>query len=143
MKNYLATMLLSAVAVTPGPVVANPINVSTFLACPGTNFSNNVITNFGSYIAGYGEQSFLSTTIPIYFKSEHCIGDAPRSLINYTNFSTSYDSVTGTVTCSYQSSIVSEPLLTVAYTITNGKGGIITSQAPNGISLLIPIGSAA
>jgi hypothetical protein len=63
MKNKLAlvSVLASAVmAFVPVVTHANPIGVNADFYCPSTQGSNNVVVNFGDYIAGYGVESMLS-----------------------------------------------------------------------------------
>ncbi len=99
-----------------------------------------MITHFGTYIAGYGNESFLSQNNPVYFRSASLSSETPCNLNNYFNETASYNSATGQVSCSYISSFISEPRFVVYYSLTNGQGAAIQNSSSNSISLLLPIG---
>lgn len=139
MKCSLVSMLmLSTVALSPA--MANPITTGFTINCPGTTLSANMLTNFGNVVAGYGVESILSQTIPVYFQSTALASNTPASLFNYFNDSASYNSATGVVSCHYQSNISTDPILIVSYNVTNGKGGAVLAQSANSISVNLPVG---
>ena len=140
MKNTLLSLVLSGVAIAPGGVMADPTNVSLYIACPETQPGWNMITNFGNYIAGFGMETVFSTNIPVYFKSTYMPSNTPNTLINYGNSSIEYDSTTGIVTCNYSTNVASNPVFSVSYTITNGKGGALESVSNKALSLIFPVG---
>jgi hypothetical protein len=139
MKCSLVSMLmLSTVALSPA--MADPVSTGITVDCPGTTLSSNMLTNFGNIVAGYGVENILSQTIQVYFQSATLAWNTPASLFNYFNDSASYNSATGVVSCQYQSNIATDPMLTVSYTITNGKGGAVLAQSANSISINLPVG---
>lgn len=120
-------------------IIANPIGVPVDITCPSAQGNTNVITNFGSYIAGYGSESVLSGSNLIYFKSNSLPDDIPRKLTNYFNESADYDSTTGRISCVFASN-TSDPRFSIAYFSTNGLGGIVQAQSNNSISIIFPVG---
>ena len=142
-KMLLSLLTLSCAAFATGPIHADPSSVSVYITCPGTQLSQYQITNFGTYIAGFGSETLFSQTMNVYFKSQNLPYNTPDSLNNYFNESVSYDSTTGAVTCSYQSNVGTDPFLTASYMITNGKGGAIQAQSSNAITVAFPVGLKA
>ena len=142
-KNHVlrSLLVLSSLVLSPGIVLAgNPIHYGVNVFCPYTQTGPNVITNFGSYIAGYGAEDILSQTTQVYFRSTSYVGNVPARLNNYFNESISYDSTTGVVSCNYQSNIPTDPVFSVSYNLTNGLGGAVQSQSSNAISIYFPAG---
>jgi hypothetical protein len=133
-----SSFITSGIAIANGPAANNNITVT----CPATSSQQNptnFITNFGNYIGGYGTASLnFGGQYPIYFTSTDCIQDVPADLSNYTFLTTSYNSTSGAVTCSYQG--MTSPIFSISYNITNAIGGTIQSQANNYISINLPIG---
>ncbi len=142
-RSLISLLVLSSAVFASGVVTADPVSVSTYVACPGTQNGSSQLTNFGNYIAGFGSQSLLSQTVFVYFKSEGIPSNTPGNLTNYFNDAAAYDSTTGRVSCSYQSSISTDPYFTVSYTLTNGRGGAVQGQTNNAISILFPVGLKA
>ena len=64
----------------------------------------------------------------------------PASLANYSNNTTSYDSTTGVVSCSYTSNAQNEAPFLISYNLTNGFGGYVESQSNNAITIILPAG---
>lgn len=151
-KNYslksvlvLSSLILAPLAMAnplkaPLNIIANPVGVPADIVCPSTLGSSNVLTNFGSYIAGFGTESILSVSNAVYFKSNSLPDEMPRKLVNYFNEAADYDSTTGKVTCRYASNGPTDPRFSVYYTLTNGTGGVIQGQSSNSISLLFQVG---
>lgn len=142
-RSLVSLLVLSSITLAPALTMANPTSTSIYIGCPGTQLSAHMITNFGGYVAGYGQESILSQTMNVYFLSQSLPTNVPTSLLNYSNAATSYDSTTGKVICSYQSSIATEPFFSVAYKLTNGRGGAVLSQSNNEIGLTMPLGLKA
>lgn len=136
----LAPLAMANSLSTPLNIIANPVGVPADLVCPSTQGTSNVLTNFGSYIAGFGTESILSVGNSVYFKSNSLPDDMPRKLVNYFNESTDYDSTNGKVTCTYASSVPTDPRFAVYYRLTNGTGGVIQAQTSNSISLMFQVG---
>ena len=135
----LSSCVLSPIAMS-SIVTSNPVALSVEFVCPGTQGTQNIVTNFGSYIAGYGTEFILSNNNNVYFKS-NCLQDGtPRKLTNYNSSATDYDSTTGKVTCTYTSNNSIEPNFSVGYYLTNGRGGTIQSQSNNVIAINLPVG---
>lgn len=121
-------------------IITNPVGQPSDIYCPSTQGTTNVVTNFGSYIAGFGTQFSLSNNQPIYFKSGLPAPGTPRKLLSYFNESIDYDSTTGNISCTYASNNFGEPPFSVDYLLTNGRGGIVVGQSNNSISLIFQIG---
>ncbi|CAM3044830.1 hypothetical protein LEAN103870_14540 [Legionella anisa] len=142
MKNiFLSSLLmLSGSIALPEMAMADPIGYEVNVFCPMTQGGPNAVTNFGSYIGGYGMENILSQTLQVYFRSTGSVQDVPANLINYFNDSVTYNSATGNIICSYQSNNPADPRFTVTYTITNGLGGTLLGQSNNSITVRIPVG---
>ena len=140
----LSGFIMSPAIVTASvPVPKNPSGIFVDVTCPGVHGISNVLTNFGSYVAGYGQESMSSQpSVPVYFTSSYLPPTVPHSLIYYFNETATYDSTTGVVTCSYLSS-QSDPGFSVNYYVTNGKGGAINMQAANTLEIVFPFGLTA
>lgn len=119
---------------------ADPIDYNMQIKCPTINGKQNILTNYGDYIGGYGSQT-LDSNQPrlIYFKSLSLPSGMPSKLGTYDNSLVEYNSATGVVSCAYES-FADQPAFTVSYALTNGRGGMVVSQAKNSISLVLPIG---
>ena len=139
--GFRSLLALSGLVLSPGIVLAdNPITYGVTVYCPGTQGSSNVITNFGSYIGGYGVEYILNYTTQAYFRSTAYLQNVPASLANYFNESVAYNSTTGVISCTYQSSIPTDAIFAVSYNLTNGLGGSVQSQSANAISINFPAG---
>lgn len=147
-KNFSLRWILigSSFITAPGIAIANnpPINNNITVNCPATSSQQNptnFITNFGSYIAGYGTASInYGSQYPVYFISTGSIQDVPADLSGYTFLTTSYNSTSGTVTCSYQGTIFTSSIFSISYNITNAVGGTVQSQGNSYISINLPFG---
>lgn len=139
MKKIISTLAIALIpALTPSTVFANPIEHDVTYICPQAQ----KISNFGSYVGGYGIEILSpSKKIPIYFKSMQHDPQIPWFLGNYSNYSTNYDAPTGIVFCSYASSYAYEKNFSVAYSITNGKGGRILQRTADTILVSFLVGS--
>lgn len=144
MKSSIAlASLLSLSAIAPTLAFAEPGGLNIVITCPATNGNQNVLTNFGEYIAGYGQETIEGVGgMPVYFRSfASNFSNLPTKLTNYRNEGVTYVSTTGQVNCNYVSqSPNKEPAFDVSYTLTNGKGGSVTRQAPNSITIRLPVG---
>ncbi|VVC76215.1 hypothetical protein AQUSIP_15210 [Aquicella siphonis] len=141
-KISLAAVLgVSILAISPFSVYADPAGIRVTVQCPGTNNGANVITNFGDYAAGYGMETIENQgQFPVYFKSAVLSPNTPANLSSYYNRSVQYDSTSGRVSCNYSSSNLTEPDLTVAYVLTNGKGGAVLASDSIGVTFSLPVG---
>lgn len=144
MKTYVALASLlsvSALSLTPVIAAADPAGINILVRCPTTQGVQNVLTHFGDYIAGYGDETIQNQgSTPIYFKSSALAFGVPGQLGNYHNNGTSYESSSGQVTCNYTSSNPKEPNFAVSYDLTNGKGGTIVQQGKDFIRFVLPVG---
>ncbi|ARB90685.1 hypothetical protein [Legionella longbeachae] len=133
-------ILTHGIAIANNPPAYNNITVN----CPATSYqqnNTNFITNFGSYIGGYGTASInYATPYQAYFISTGTIQDIPADLTSYTFLTTTYNSTSGTVTCSYQSNVFTSPVFSISYNFTNALGGTVVSQGNNYISINLPFG---
>lgn len=119
---------------------ADPIEYNMQIKCPTINGKQNILANYGEYIAGYGTQTLDSSqSRPVYFKSLSLPNGVPAKLSTYDNSLVDYNSTTGMVSCTYDS-FADQPVFTVSYALTNGRGGIVISQTKESISLALPIG---
>lgn len=144
MKILTLASILSVSALTLMPCVASadPVGVKIDVKCPAAGSNGpDALANFGDVIAGYGQEVVTNQNNPIYFKSTAPLApNTPSKLSNYRNDSVDYDSTTGTVSCNYVSLIYPEPRISVSYVLTNGKGGIVTNQAGDYVSITLPVG---
>lgn len=133
-------LLLSSFIVVPEVAMADPTGYDVTVICPAPQGGPNSVANFGSYIGGYGVEFILSQTLQVYFRSTGSVDDIPANLANYFNDSVNYNSASGNVVCSYQSTNPGDSRFTVTYSITNGLGGAVQAQSNNSISIRIPVG---
>ena len=121
---------------------ANPRGLVVDIACPDTKSPEIALTNYGSYVAGYGYEFFRDVdTRKIYFKSEGALAPTvPSDLTNYYHTGVNYDSTSGKVTCQFSSQKSDEAPFSVAYILTNGLGATVLDATSNGIELEIPVG---
>ena len=139
MKKIISTLAIALIPALTSPIIfANPIEHEVTYICPFVQS----LSNFGSYIGGYGLEILSpSKRIEIYFKSMQQDSHVPWFLGNYTNYSANYDAPTGTVFCGYTSAYAFEKNFSIAYTITNGKGGRILYRAADSIQVSFLVGS--
>ena len=135
---FISLLSVSTLSLTPTIAAADPGGLNILIKCPRTGAGPNVLTNFGDYVAGYGAETIHGITNPIYFKSITSIQGVPTSLNAYGNEAAAYDSTNGNVTCQFGSS--ENPGFTVAYTLTNGKGGFVTNQGRDFVEISLPVG---
>jgi hypothetical protein len=148
-KSYSLTSLavLSGVLIAspalmakPLSIAMNPTSLTINVVCPTTQVGPYVLGNLGDYIGGYGYENICSLANNIYFKSSGLPSDIPHQLTNYYNSSVTYNSTSGSVSCSYSSNNQGEGNFSVNYTLTNGRGGVALSQSNNEINILLPVG---
>jgi hypothetical protein len=139
--NALVLFLLSStVSLTPVVASADPGGINITIICPNVQNKEDMLSNYGDYIAGYGvKQIIFEPNLPIYFKSSASTARVPVDLQPYVNAWVKYNSSTGSISCSYVSNL-GEPSFDMAYTLTNGKGGKITRVDNDRIFILIPFG---
>lgn len=136
---FSSLVVASGIAMASSP--GNPTNHVVTIVCPYTHTGPNIVTNFGMYVAGFGSENILTQTNQVYFTSgDFGVPGVPDSLANYSNLSTDYNSARSMVTCTFQSSVPTDPNFSVNYYITNGFGGYINSQSNDTISLTLPVG---
>ena len=125
----------------PNPTPGGPSALTVDVSCPGVHGVTNVITNFGDYVGGYGVEYIMSQPgVPAYFTSPFLPPTVPSSLVYYFNETANYDSKTGIVSCTYLSSLPTEPGFSVAYYVTNGRGGAINTQTASTVEIIFPFG---
>lgn len=137
--NIAFILVFCGLSVAP-PTFADPTVLKLAFTCPLPKGNGiNVISNFGSYVAGYGSE--LIDDNPA-FNTPYFIGNIPSGAnipANiqqgvYVNSGTDFDVTTGMVSCSYKSSTRFDPF-TVNYFITNSRGSVITSQSADKINI--------
>src|SRR5690242_16664869 len=103
-KGIFFIILFGATSVFAG----SGSNQYTFI-CPLTTGNSNVLTHYGNYIGGYGEEFMNGSNIPeAYFKGpvfEESNIPHNLSMGMYVNNGTSYASATGVISCMYNSTI--------------------------------------
>lgn len=136
--------LIAVFALSPLVAVADPMEFEVSVFCPNVGNGFNSLAHFGDYIAGNGEELLGGQRRNVYFKSTESIASKiPAGFTNYKNKKATYDSTTGSVTCSYSTYLYDAPEFSVSYTLTNGKGGIVTHQTDERITFRLPIGFKA
>lgn len=139
-KTILAGLTILTLVNAPLLFAQGMTNLRVDITCPATQGQSNVVTNFGTYIAGEGiEQVDSNNPTQIYFLGPVPLG-TPSKLTEYNNAGTNYDSTTGQVDCIYSQS--GYPTFVVSYILTNGKGGSIQYSNSNFISISLPVGLA-
>ncbi|RUR12625.1 hypothetical protein [Legionella sp. km772] len=133
MKNYLFAGIAALFAVSAS---AEPTHHDVTFTCPAVN----AISHFGDYVAGYGVEAIFGDSRAVYFKTIMWPANVPSNLSTYNSLATNYDSINSLITCSYVSSDANNADFDLHYQMTNGKGGLITAQTPNMISIQFPIG---
>lgn len=133
MKKYLFAAVCTLLTST---VSAEPTKHDVTFTCPAIN----AIAHFGDYVAGYGSESIFGDIRPVYFKTNLWPIGIPSTLSTYSSSATHYDSITALITCSYISSDVNNTAFDLLYHMANGRGGFVTAQTLNMISLQFPIG---
>ncbi len=145
-KSMLNAMLCSlcALSVFSNTAIASPSTHTIDITCPGvaTTAFPFIVTNFKDYIAGYGNElidgSLPYPNIPYFTYTIPSGANIPSILTGYVNNGTDYDSTLGQVTCQFSRSGFDS--FSVTYPITNGKGGVISTQTNNTIQVLVPFG---
>ncbi len=137
-----SVLSLSALTLAPIKASADPIGLNVTIQCPNSKGSGEtVITHFGDYIGGFGVEDIRNQgQKQIYFKSNFVAPNTPTDLTDYDNSDIQYDSSTGTVTCNYTNPRANAPLVTVSYTLINGKGGAIEGKSSCSILINLPVG---
>lgn len=132
-KGIFLIALLTATNVFAGP---NDHHYS--FVCPATSGDSDVITHFGTYIGGYGDEFMNGSHISdAYFKGpvfEESNIPHNISMGGYFSSGTSYASATGVVSCMYTSKMGYDPFK-VSYQMTNGLGGVVTSSNDGTITI--------
>lgn len=136
MKKHSVLIPFIAAALIAGTATADPVRVQADFTCP----TMDMVSNFGTYIAGQGMELILSLHNPVYFKSTAYLAGVPNNLSTYSSYSTNYDSVTATVICTYASSDPTHANFDLNYYVTNGQGGRIRNQTNNTINIIFPLG---
>lgn len=139
MKKLTAIILASSLSTT---ALASPTIAVVDVFCPSTTIIGiHRLSNFGSFIAGYGTMNIDSNPANNpYFRYQIPAGaNIPHSLTSYFNNGIDYDDTTGTLTCHYKSTGTFAPFSTV-YTMTNATYGQIVTQTANSIRINLLIG---
>jgi hypothetical protein len=145
MKKVIIALLLSAVALVPQLATADPSVVELAFTCPTTTGTDiHTLANFGNRIAGYGTETLAGTpaiNLPFFSTVVATGANIPAKLNqgSYANDATDFDNINSFVSCHY-ASFGGYDAFTVYYFITNGRGGVITSQTPNTISINVYVG---
>lgn len=135
-NSFLSSLFAATLSLAATSVGASPLFTQADFSCPVVS----QLSNFGDYIAGYGNEMVLSQNNPVYFQTIQWPAGVPDSLNGYYNSGTNYNSVNAHVTCSYASGDGSSQPFDLAYYVTNGKGGLVQWQNNESISLMLPVG---
>ncbi|RDI42853.1 hypothetical protein [Aquicella lusitana] len=133
--TFVSLLSLSSLTFIPSVSLADPVGLRVEINCP----TRNELANFGDYVAGNGYEVIQDRFNTIYFKSSSLPTLMPAKLDTYRSESTEYDSTSGRVTC-YYNSLAQDPRFSVAYTLTNGRGGSVISQSESNIAISLPFG---
>lgn len=143
----LIAQLASGIAVSSLCVsiaMAQNHSVKVTLNCPDiANKRSEVITNYGTYIAGTGFERINSdaATRPLFQGQTAQGANIPIDLQTngYSNNGVSYNPAVGTVTCYYKSSMGFDPF-SISYLMVNAIGGYTVSSGSKEINMKLPIG---
>lgn len=132
LAGWLFALTLTLISKT---TVAYPIGVSVIFTCPCIN----MLTNSNEQVAGVGTELIFGKNNPVNFESPTS-ATLPNQFLNYNNAGIDYDSVLGEVTCSYVSSVSTDQPFSLSYSMTNGKGGIMSAKSNNTMSIILSVG---
>lgn len=147
MKNFM-TKLLSVAIITScsaSLALAQGHIVKITVDCPDIGSKGTeIVTNYGSYLAGMGIEK-VNSDAPTYplFQSPMIMGlNIPSNLAanGYFNDGVSYNALNGAVVCKYASSMGFDGFY-LSTMLQNAKGGTVASSGSEEIHLKIPVGS--
>ncbi len=138
MKKYSScAWLFTALSLTCTASQAfGPIVTSVIFTCPCVH----TIKLVDDLLEGPGTELIVNNNNPILFSSERYVPNIPPVLFNYSIAGVNYESVTGLVTCDYQSSNSTEGVFALKYRVMNGLGGIIQASTNYSIMVGFPLG---
>lgn len=148
MKNFMNQLIVAAILTTSGASSAFSQShiVKITVDCPDiANKGTEIVTNYGSYLAGQGIQKVNSdaSSYPL-FQSPMIVGlNIPYNLTShgYFNDGVTYNSVIGAVVCKYSSSMGFDGFY-LSTVMHNARNGHVASASAEEIHLKIPVGSA-
>jgi hypothetical protein len=111
--------------------------------CPEIGSGNEVLRNYGTYIAGTGYLRVNSdvATEPLFQSNIVPGANIPLSLVDgaYFNNGVNYNPDTGAVLC-YYSSVAGFDDFSVGYIMQNALNGVVASSSSEEIHIKIPVG---
>lgn len=147
MKNFMSTVISAAILTSCSASIAFAHShiVKITVDCPDiSNKGTEVVTNYGSYLAGPGIQKVNSdaSSFPL-FQSPMIVGlNIPFNLTSngYFNDGVSYNSLIGAVVCKYSSTMGFDGFY-LSTVMHNARNGHVASSNAEEIHLKIPVGS--
>ena len=147
MKNFMSKLLSAAIITSCSASIAFAQEhiVKITMDCPDIgNKGTEIVTNYGSYLAGPGIEKVNSdaATFPL-FQSPMIVGlNIPTNLSSngYFNDGVSYNALNGAVVCKYSSSMGFDGFYLSTMT-QNARNGQVASSSSEEIHLRIPVGS--
>lgn len=146
MQNYIGKLVsivaLSTLTVSAAMAAGHVVKIT--MDCPdiGTKGSE-IVTNYGSYLAGPGVERVNSDTptAPLFQGPVVPGANIPVDLVSsgYFQSGTNYNPTNGAVTCYYQSSMGFDPF-SLSYVMVNAINGTTTSAGVDKIHIKLPVG---
>lgn len=147
MKKFIGSLVSIAVlscSFTPIALAVTKHVTKITVNCPDiSNKTKDRLTNYGTYIAGFGTERVNSDapTHPL-FQTPINPGSVPIDLkaAGYDGTHVTYNPITGVVTCYFQSSLGFDAF-TIDSTLLNARGGTTVGSGDEEIKIKVPVGS--
>ena len=146
MKKFVGKLVSIAIAssLAVSVAMAQDHHVKITVDCPDiSNKTKEMVTNYGTYIAGEGIERVNSGT-PTYplFEGPTVPGaNIPVDLksAGYLNNGVSYNPSNGAVTCFFRSSMGFDPF-SISYLMVNALNGVTVGSGDEEIHIKLPVG---
>ena len=147
MKKFIGTAISIALisGFTASVALASTTHIVKVTAnCPDiSNKTKDMLTNYGTYIAGSGTVRVNSglAEYPMFQSPTVQGGNIPVDLkaAGYDGTGVNYNPKNGAIICFYQSTMGFDPF-SVSYMMTNALGGTTVSSGDEEIKLKLPVG---
>ena len=111
--------------------------------CPGIGNGSEVLTNYGTYVAGTGHLNVNSdtATTPLFLANIVTGANIPADLLvsGYNNNGVVYNPTTGAVICYYNSTLNFDSFA-VSYVMQNALHGYVVNADHQELHIKIPVG---
>jgi len=119
-------------------------NYKLTMDCPDiSSKTKEMITNYGTYIAGEGTERVNSdvATHPLFQGPTVPGANIPVDLkaSGYANSGVSYNASSGSITCNFNSSMGFDPF-SISYLMTNALNGVVQGAGNSQIKIKFPVG---